>query len=67
MKMANIKMNMEDLINKRLLIEEQDWLNPIEVNVLEMSPSKQYMKLQKIDKLVYWIKASSIKIIEVLN
>lgn len=60
-------MNLTELINKRLLIEEQDWINPIEVKVLELSPSKEYVKFQKLDTRIYWVKISSIKIIELLN
>lgn len=64
---ALMKKHIAEFINKKLLIEEQDWLNPIEVKVLELSPAKEYIKLQKLDNSVYWRKVSAIKIIELLN
>lgn len=63
-------MNLEELIDKRLLIKDETYatsINPTEVIILELSPSKQWIKLQNSLNLKYWVKATSINVIEILN
>jgi len=62
-----MKIDLDNIINKRFLIEENKSYDIIEITILEISPSKQYVKIESPNKNAKWVKILTIDFKELLN
>jgi hypothetical protein len=65
-------MKASNLINKRILVNRRidsvvDTDDVIEVRVTEASPSGEYVKVFVTETNIFWVKAESIHVIEILG
>lgn len=57
----------EDCLNKRVLAIDDISQKVIEIKILEIAPSKKYVKVKYISDIILWENIDKYKIIEILN
>jgi hypothetical protein len=58
------EINFKTFLNRRILIES--YKKPIEVKVLELSPTGDYVKVQYLTSHKEWLETKNIEVLEVL-
>ncbi len=58
-------MNFKTFLNRRILVES--YKKPIEVKVLELSPTGDYVKVQYLTSHKEWLETKNIEVLEVLE
>ena len=63
----NKEVNWHDLIGKRALVRRKPYFEVIEVKILEISPSGEYIKLEYLTGHKSWESIHSLELIEPLD
>jgi hypothetical protein len=59
------EINFKTFLNRRILI--QSYKKPIEVKVLEVSPTGDYVKVENLNGHKAWLETKEIEVLEVLE
>lgn len=59
------EINFKTFLNRRILIES--YKKPIEVKVLEISPTGEYIKVQNLNGHKEWLETKGVEVLEVLE